>query len=107
MEHAFGVGRAAFARAGTPGRVFDMIRRRNLRTRAIKMLVLDEATSALDNLTENAVMNAVNGLARLKTVVLIAHRLSTVRNCDRIIVLDGPSAASAGSYSARQTRARG
>ncbi len=62
------------------------------------MLVLDEATSALDNLTENAVMNAVNGLARLKTVVLIAHRLSTVRNCDRIIVLDGGAVSAVGTY---------
>jgi ABC-type multidrug transport system fused ATPase/permease subunit len=59
------------------------------------MLILDEATSALDNLTERAVMEAVHNIAGQKTIVMIAHRLSTVRNCDRIFVLrDGRVAAS-------------
>ena len=43
------------------------------------VLIMDEATSALDNLTERAVMDAVHNLGHAKTIVLIAHRLSTVR----------------------------
>jgi ABC-type multidrug transport system fused ATPase/permease subunit len=59
------------------------------------MLILDEATSALDNITERAVMEAVHNIAGKKTIVMIAHRLSTVRNCDRIYLLrDGRVAAS-------------
>lgn len=58
-------------------------------------LILDEATSALDNLTEQAVMEAVHNIAGQKTIVMIAHRLSTVRDCDRIFLLrDGRVAAS-------------
>jgi ABC-type multidrug transport system fused ATPase/permease subunit len=52
------------------------------------VLVLDEATSALDNLTEKAVMEAVNNLARRKTIIMIAHRLSTVKGCDTIFLVD-------------------
>ncbi|MCF8112199.1 MAG: ABC transporter ATP-binding protein/permease, partial [Desulfobacteraceae bacterium] len=48
------------------------------------VLIMDEATSALDNLTEKAVMDAVHNLSKQKTIILIAHRLSTVKNCDRI-----------------------
>ena len=53
-----------------------------------KVLVFDEATSALDTATEQAVMQAIEGLSRDLTIVLIAHRLSTVVYCDRIIRLD-------------------
>jgi ABC-type multidrug transport system fused ATPase/permease subunit len=52
------------------------------------LLILDEATSALDTETESAVMEVVDTLSHDLTVVIIAHRLSTVRNCDRIISLD-------------------
>lgn len=52
------------------------------------LIVFDEATSALDNATERDVMAAVDALPGDKTILLIAHRLSTVRRCDRIIVLD-------------------
>lgn len=51
-------------------------------------VVFDEATSALDNLTEVEVMSAIDALPGDKTVLIIAHRLSTVEKCDRIIVLD-------------------
>ena len=51
-------------------------------------MILDEATSALDNDTEQAVMDAINQLDRNLTVVMIAHRLSTVAKCDRVIRLD-------------------
>jgi ATP-binding cassette, subfamily B, bacterial PglK len=52
------------------------------------LIVFDEATSALDNLTEAEVMGAIDALPGDKTVLMIAHRLSTVKRCDRIIVLD-------------------
>lgn len=52
------------------------------------LIVFDEATSALDNLTEREVMAAIEALPGNKTVLMIAHRLSTVRRCDRILVLE-------------------
>jgi ATP-binding cassette, subfamily B, bacterial PglK len=62
------------------------------------VLVLDEATSALDNLTERAVMEAVQNLGREKTIIMIAHRLSTVRDCDRIFLLEHGRVSAEGSY---------
>nr|WP_081454706.1 ATP-binding cassette domain-containing protein [Cylindrospermopsis raciborskii] len=52
------------------------------------VIVLDEATSALDNSTEKEVMAAIEGLSHQLTVILIAHRLSTLEKCDRIFQLD-------------------
>lgn len=52
------------------------------------LIVFDEATSALDNVTEKQVMNSIDALPGNKTVILIAHRLSTLEKCDRLIVLD-------------------
>jgi ABC-type multidrug transport system fused ATPase/permease subunit len=63
-----------------------------------EILFLDEATSALDNLTEQAVMDAVHNLGRKKTIVLIAHRLSTVRACDTIFVLERGRLVDQGNY---------
>ena len=53
-----------------------------------ELVVFDEATSALDYATEKAVMETIRGLHGLKTVILIAHRLTTVRECDRIFLLE-------------------
>lgn len=62
------------------------------------VVVFDEATSALDNATEAAVMEAVNELAGSKTVILIAHRLSTVKRCDAIFVLEKGRLNGVGTY---------
>ena len=48
------------------------------------ILILDEATAALDNETENAVMEAIDALQGIKTMIIVAHRLTTIRNCDKI-----------------------
>ncbi|MEZ7003677.1 ABC transporter ATP-binding protein [Streptomyces sp. AD55] len=62
------------------------------------VLVLDEATSALDNRTEAAVQDAIDALSANRTTVTIAHRLSTVRGADRIVVLDTGSVAEQGTH---------
>ena len=62
------------------------------------VLVLDEATSALDNLTEKAVMDAVHNLGHRKTIILIAHRLSTVRECDVIFLLEHGKLKASGTF---------
>ena len=49
---------------------------------------MDEATNALDNLTEQKVMNSILELKKLKTIILITHRLSSVKNCDNIILIE-------------------
>ena len=54
-----------------------------------QILILDEATSALDSVTEQRIQRALDTLARGRTCVLIAHRLSTVQGADRIAVIDG------------------
>lgn len=62
------------------------------------ILIMDEATSALDNLTEHAVMDAVYNLGKKKTIILIAHRLTTVRECDQIYYLEQGRIIAAGKY---------
>ena len=63
-----------------------------------RVLILDEATSALDNLTEQAVMEAIDALAHQKTIILIAHRLSTVKNCDQIVFLEQGAVKARGTF---------
>lgn len=53
-----------------------------------QILILDEATSALDSQTEQAVMDAVNNLSKNITIIIIAHRISTVKKCDKIFLFE-------------------
>ena len=62
------------------------------------VLILDEATSALDNVTEMQIQNALEELAVGRTVVVVAHRLSTVRHADEIVVLDSDGVAERGTH---------
>jgi ATP-binding cassette subfamily B protein len=62
------------------------------------VLVFDEATSALDNVTEQSVMEAIEGLDRDLTILLIAHRLTTVLSCDTIVELEHGRVVAQGTY---------
>jgi ATP-binding cassette subfamily B protein len=62
------------------------------------VIVLDEATSALDTTTEEAVMRTIEGLGCDTTVLIVAHRLSTLRTCDRVVELRGGRIARVGTY---------
>src|SRR4051794_1995158 len=62
------------------------------------VLVLDEATSALDAGTEQAVMKAIDNLGESVTVLMVAHRVTSLRNCDRIVELSGGKICRSGSY---------
>ena len=64
------------------------------------VLVLDEATSALDNLTEKAVMEAVKNLSHTKTILMIAHRLTTVADCDMIVEMEAGEIVKVGTAAA-------
>jgi ATP-binding cassette subfamily B protein len=63
-----------------------------------RVLVLDEATSALDTATERAVQRAFDELGRGRTTITIAHRLSTVRDADRIAVVDSGRIVESGTH---------
>ena len=63
-----------------------------------KILILDEATSALDNQTEQEVMDAINNFDKKITILIIAHRLNTIKSCDIIYKLDKGQIISKGTY---------
>ncbi|WP_284645036.1 ABC transporter ATP-binding protein [Paenibacillus silviterrae] len=63
-----------------------------------RIVLLDEATSALDNVSEREVLNALELLMKGRTTIAVAHRLSTVRDYDRIVVVKDGMVAEAGSY---------
>ncbi len=63
-----------------------------------EVLVLDEATSALDGITEKLVMDAIHDFSGRKTIIMIAHRLATVKKCDCIYLLDNGKVIDKGNY---------
>lgn len=63
-----------------------------------EILVLDEATSSLDGVTEEAVLKAIRTASKARTVIMIAHRLNTLKECDTIYVMEDGSLTDSGSY---------
>ncbi len=63
-----------------------------------KILILDEATSALDNISEYHVQKAINNLTKGRTTFIVAHRLSTIRNANKIVVMDEGRCIEMGTY---------
>lgn len=63
-----------------------------------KVIVLDEATSALDSISEKKIQNALDNLTKDRTTFIVAHRLSTIRNADRIAVIEDGKCSEIGSY---------
>ena len=63
-----------------------------------EILVLDEATSSLDNKTERIIQNTIKNLKTKMTVISIAHRFSTIKNCDWIFLLENGTLKEEGTY---------
>jgi HlyD family secretion protein len=61
-------------------------------------LIFDEATSALDGITEKSVMDAIHDFSGSKTIILVAHRLKTIEQCDAIVLLDKGKVVAQGPY---------
>jgi len=59
---------------------------------------MDEATAALDNTTEREFMQALEAMSGHKTMIMIAHRLSTVKNCDRLYLIQDGQITTVGTY---------
>ena len=66
--------------------------------RNAKLLVLDEATSSLDNITETDLMNALNLIDKKLTLIIVAHRISTIKNCDCIYEFENGRIKASGNY---------
>jgi ABC-type multidrug transport system fused ATPase/permease subunit len=62
------------------------------------VIIFDEATNSLDNVTEKSVMDAIDKLSNRMTIILIAHRLSTVKNCDKIFLLEKGGLKTTGKF---------
>jgi subfamily B ATP-binding cassette protein MsbA len=62
------------------------------------VLIMDEATSALDSETEKAIQNSIDALKGKYTMLMVAHRLSTIRNADRIVVMNKGEIQQIGSF---------
>jgi subfamily B ATP-binding cassette protein MsbA len=64
----------------------------------VDILLMDEATSALDTKTEKNIQKSIDNLKGEYTIIMIAHRLSTVKNCDQIVLLDKGEIKAKGDY---------
>jgi len=62
------------------------------------VLILDEATSSLDNITENTIMDSIGDLSHKKTIIMIAHRISTLKGCDIIYLMSNGKIIESGTY---------
>ena len=71
------------------------------------ILVLDEATSALDNVTENYIQDSLDELCKNRTTIVVAHRLSTIKNADEIIVMDRDGIEERGTHEELLARGNG
>lgn len=69
-------------------------------------LVMDEATSALDNLTEQEIIKTINKLKATKTIVMIAHRLTTIKNADQIVFLENGAIHDIGTFDELSARSK-
>ncbi|ETZ07143.1 protein glycosylation K [Holospora obtusa F1] len=69
-----------------------------------EVLIFDEATSALDNDTEARLMETINAVSKDRTVIMIAHRLTTLKDCDRIVVMDKGCVKQVTNYSSLQNK---
>lgn len=63
-----------------------------------KILVLDEATSAMDNITEKKIIDTISKLKKNITIILIAHRLNTIKNCDQIFLIEKGELVNTGTF---------
>ena len=62
------------------------------------LIIFDEATSSLDGLTEEAVIKSINNIQNIKTVVIVAHRLASVKNCHKIYFIDKGKIIDSGTF---------
>jgi HlyD family secretion protein len=62
------------------------------------VLILDEATSSLDGITEKTIMDAIHDFSGKKTIIMIAHRLATVRECDLIFLMENGKVVDQGAF---------
>ena len=63
-----------------------------------KILLLDEATSAVDNASQSKIFEIINKTRKNHTIIIVAHRLSTIKNCDKIFVVDNHQIAAVGTH---------
>ena len=63
-----------------------------------EVLVFDEATSSLDGITEKVIMESIDSLNGKKTIIIVAHRLKTIQNCDNIFLIDEGKVIDHGTY---------
>ena len=61
-------------------------------------MILDEATSALDTITEKKVLDSIQSAMQLKTIIIVTHKLSTVKDCSSIVLLESGNIKAVGTY---------